>query len=146
MQSVGHLLEASMSDRNSTLFGMYPSHDGADAAILTLRTKGFRSSDASVLCPFVATPAATGAGDAPGGASGALIGLGIPDDQESRYQGQMRRGRILLSVHADDQDWARKGKQILVETGADDICSTADTTGNVGDRGHSAPVEHRPGK
>jgi hypothetical protein len=93
----------------------------------------------------VATTAATGADDA-AGAIGALIGLGIPHDHEKRYEGQMRRGRILLSVHADDRDWARKGKHILVETGADDICSTAETEGNVGDGGHSAPVEHRAGK
>jgi hypothetical protein len=115
-----------MSDR-STLFGIYPTHDQADAALGTLRTNGFRSSDASVLFPFVAT----GAGDATGGAIGALIGLGIPDDQERRYEGQMRKGRILLSVHADDQEWARKGKQILVRTGAEDICSTTATGGKV---------------
>lgn len=118
-----------MSDRNSTLFGMYPTHDQADAAIGTLRTSGFRSSDASVLFPFMAT----GAGDAVGGAIGALIGLGIPDEQERRYEGQMRKGRILLSVHADDQEWATKGKQILVQTGAQDISSTTEAGRNVGD-------------
>ena len=118
-----------MSDRHSTVFGMYPTHDQADAAIGTLRTNGFRSSDASVLFPFVATTAATGAGDAVGGPIGALIGLGIPGDQERRYEGQMRKGRILLSVHADDHEWARMGKQILVQTGAEDICSTVETRG-----------------
>lgn len=110
-----------MSEEQS-LFGMYPTRDQAHAAIATLRTNGFRSSDASMLCPFVATPA-TG-GDV-GGAIGALIGLGIPDHQERCYEGQMRQGRILLSVHADDQEWASKGKQILAQTGAADICSSS---------------------
>ena len=59
--------------------------------------------------------------------------LGIPDYQERRYERQMRKGRILLSVHADDQEWASKGKQILVQTGAEDICWTAETGGNFGD-------------
>lgn len=115
-----------MSEEQS-LFGMYPTHDQAHAAIATLRTNGFRSSDASMLCPFVATTA-TG-----GGAIGALIGLGIPDRQERWYEGQIRQGRILLSVHADDQEWASKGKQILVQTGAEDICSTVRTGGNFGE-------------
>ena len=115
-----------MSEEQS-LFEMYPTHDQAHAAIATLRTNGFRSSDASMLCPFVATTA-TG-----GGAIGALIGLGIPDRQERWYEGQIRQGRILLSVHADDQEWASKGKQILVQTGAEDICSTVRTGGNFGE-------------
>ncbi len=98
-----------MSGRNSKLFGMYPTHHSADAAIGTLKTKGFRSSDVSMLFPFVVTARGTGAGGAVGGAIGALIGLGIPDYQERRYEGQMRKGRILLSVHADDREWASKG-------------------------------------
>jgi hypothetical protein len=130
-----------MSDRHSTLFGTYPTRDQADAAIGTLRTNGFRSSDASVLFPFVATTAATRAGEAVGGPIGALIGLGIPDDLVRRYEGQMRKGRILLSVHADDQAWASIGEQILVQTGAEDICSTVEIRG-LARRFRSAPVEH----
>jgi hypothetical protein len=95
-----------------------------------------------MLCPFVATTA-TGAGDAVGGAIGALIGLGIPDHQERWYERQMRQGKILLSVHADDQEWASKGKQILMQTGAEDICSTVETGGNFGETLRSEPVEHR---
>ena len=57
-----------MSGGNSALFGMYPTHDSADAAIGTLKTKGFRSSDVSMLFPFVATARGTGAGGTVGGA------------------------------------------------------------------------------
>jgi hypothetical protein len=37
---------------------------------------------------------------------------------------------ILLSVHADDQEWASTGKQILELTGAEDISSTGQTRGD----------------
>ena len=115
-----------MFGKNTAVFGIYPTDDSADAAVDTLRTKGFRTTDVSMLFPFVATLAGTGAGGAMGGATGVLIGLGIPAYQERRYQGRMRKGGILLSVHADDQEWASKGKQILEQTGAEDICWTAE--------------------
>ena len=78
----------------------------------------------------VATLAGMGACGAIGGAIGALIGLGIPEYQAKRYEGRMRKGGILLSVHADDQKWASTGKQILEQTGAEDISSTGETKGD----------------
>jgi hypothetical protein len=78
----------------------------------------------------VATLAGMGAGGALGGTTGALIGFGMPEYQAKRYEGRMRKGGILLSVHADDQEWAQKGKRILEETGAEDISSTTETKGD----------------
>src|SRR5689334_17695239 len=80
--------------------------------------------------PIVATLAGIGAGGAIGGTTGALIGLGIPEYQAKRYEGRMRKGGILLSVHADDQEWASKGKQILEQTGAEDISAIGETKGD----------------
>jgi hypothetical protein len=116
-----------MFGKNTAVFGIYSTDGGADAAVDTLRTKGFRSTDVSRLVPFVATLAGSGAGGVMGDATGVLIGLGMSAYQERRYEGRMRRGGVLLSVHADDRDWASKGKQILEQTGAEDICSTAET-------------------
>ena len=119
------LVEANMSGRNAAVFGMYSTHDSAEAAVDTLRTKGFRTTDVSVLFPFVATLAGTAARTM-SGATGVLIGLGIPMYHESRYEGRMRQGGVLLSVHADDREWASKGKQVLEQTGAEDICWTSE--------------------
>lgn len=80
--------------------------------------------------PIVAALAGMGAGGAIGGAAGALIGLGIPEYQAKRYEGRMRTGGILLSVHADNQEWAKKGKQVLEQTGAEDISSIGETKGD----------------
>lgn len=115
-----------MCGKNTAVFGIYPPDGSADAAVDALRTEGFRSTDVSRLIPFVATHAHAGDGAAIGDATGALIGLGFSAYQERRYEGRMRRGDVLLSVHADDRDWASKGKHILEQTGAEDICWTAE--------------------
>ena len=114
-----------MFGRHTAVFGIYRTDGGADAAFDTLRTMGFRSTDVSRLAPFVATVAGSDVGEGMGDGTGVLIGLGVSPFQERRYERQMRRGRILLSVQADDRDWASKGKQILEATGAEDICWTA---------------------
>ena len=129
-----------MSGKNTAVFGIYPTDGSADEAADTLRTKGFRSTDVSRLAPFVATLADSGAGGAMGDATGVLIGLGISAYQESRYEGRMRRGGVLLSVQADDRDWASKGMQILEQTGAEDISWTADTEWQCGNTVRPAVV------
>src|SRR5437764_10518508 len=67
-----------------------------------------------------------GVGSAIGGLTGALIGLGIPEYEAKRYEGRIRRGSILLSVHCDDPDWARRAKNILNQTGAEDVAAAGE--------------------
>jgi len=71
--------------------------------------------------PIMAALAGAGAGGLAGGIAGALIGMGIPEYEANRYEGRIKKGGILLSVHADDTDWKNKGKDILERTGAEDI-------------------------
>jgi hypothetical protein len=40
----------------------------------------------------------------------------------------VKDGGILLSVHSDDSDWTKRAKQILEETGAQDISSTSEAS------------------
>jgi hypothetical protein len=58
--------------------------------------------------------------------TGALIGLGIPEYEAKRYEGRIRRGGILLSVHCDDPNWAKRARNILYQTGGEDIASTGE--------------------
>jgi hypothetical protein len=67
-----------------------------------------------------------GVGGAIGGIAGALIGLGIPEYEAKRYEGRIRRGGILLSVHCDDAGWAKRARNILHQTGAEDVASTGE--------------------
>ena len=76
--------------------------------------------------PIVAALAGLGTGGAVGGIAGALVGLGIPEYEAKRYEGRVRKGGILLSVHCDDSQWTKKAKQILESTGAEDIASSVE--------------------
>ncbi|MGQ0702922.1 MAG: DUF3341 domain-containing protein, partial [Gemmatimonadales bacterium] len=80
--------------------------------------------------PIVALVSGIGAGAAVGGMAGALIGLGIPEYEAKRYEGLVKGGAILLSVHADDHQWARKAKQILERTGAEHIAAAGEAKGD----------------
>ncbi len=71
--------------------------------------------------PIMAALAGVGAVGLVGGIAGALIGMGIPEYEANRYEGRIKKGGILLSIHADDRGWKNKGKDILKRTGAEDI-------------------------
>jgi Protein of unknown function (DUF3341) len=73
--------------------------------------------------PIMATLAGAGVGGTVGGIAGALIGMGIPEFEAKRYEGQIKDGGILLSVHSDNSEWTSKAKKMLESTGAHDISS-----------------------
>jgi len=76
--------------------------------------------------PILAASAGVGVGGAVGGFTGALVGLGIPEYEARRYEGRIKKGGILLSVHCDSSDWVRKAKDVLEATGADNISSAGE--------------------
>jgi hypothetical protein len=76
--------------------------------------------------PIMAALAGAGLGGTVGGIAGALIGMGIPEYEAKRYEGQVKNGGILLSVHSDTSDLTRRAKEILKRTGAQDIASTGE--------------------
>jgi len=76
--------------------------------------------------PIMALLAGAGVGGAVGGISGALIGMGIPEYEAKRYEGMIKEGGILLSVHSDNSDWTKKAKDVLERSGAKDISSTGE--------------------
>ena len=80
--------------------------------------------------PIVAALSGIGVGATVGGMTGALIGLGIPEYEAKRYEGLVKSGGILLSVHSDDGEWTKRAKNILKDTGASDIASTGEAKGD----------------
>src|SRR6202521_1374504 len=82
--------------------------------------------------PIMAALAGAGVGGAVGGVTGALIGMGIPEYEAKSYEGRVKEGGILLSVHSDNSDWTKRAKEILERTGAQDIASTGEAKADYG--------------
>jgi hypothetical protein len=76
--------------------------------------------------PIVGALAGAGAVGVAGGIVGALIGMGIPEYEAKRYEGRIKQGGILLSVHCDSSDWVKRAKEILERTGGEDIASAGE--------------------
>src|SRR5690242_14200975 len=76
--------------------------------------------------PIMATLAGVGAGGVVGGIVGALVGLGIPEYEAKRYEGRVKDGGILLSVHCDSSNEVSRAKDVLKATGAEDISSSGE--------------------
>ena len=78
--------------------------------------------------PLMAGLAGLGVGGAVGGLVGALVGMGIPEYEAKRYEGRVKDGGTLLSVHCETSAEAARAKDLLKGTGADDIASTSESS------------------
>jgi hypothetical protein len=84
--------------------------------------------------PFIAAGPIMGAlsgaavGGATGGLIGALIGLGIPELEAKQYEGKVKAGNILISVHTEDSDERSRAKEILEKFGAKDVSSSGEAS------------------
>ena len=78
--------------------------------------------------PIMGALAGLGVGGAVGGLIGALVGMGIPEFEAKRYEGRIKEGGVLLSVHCDTSEQIKRAKDLLRETGAQDIASTGEAS------------------
>jgi hypothetical protein len=76
--------------------------------------------------PIMGALAGAGAVGTVASFAGALIGLSVPEYEAKRYEGRLKKGGILMSVHCDDSDWVRRAKNILKNTGGQDIAEAAE--------------------
>ncbi len=72
----------------------------------------------------------------------ALVGLGIPEYEAKRYESFLNKGGSLLSVHADDGDWAKRAKTILERCGAKGIDKTSEASGTTEVRSTAPQSRH----
>jgi hypothetical protein len=79
--------------------------------------------------PIMAGLAGLGVGGAVGGLVGALVGMGIPEYEAKLYEGRVKNGGVLLSVHCDTAEGVRRAKDLLKGSGADDIASSSESSG-----------------
>ena len=78
--------------------------------------------------PIMAALAGAGAGAAAGGVTGALIGMGIPELEAKQYEGKVRGGNILMSVHAVDGGEVTRAKDVFKNGGAEDVSYTGESS------------------
>ena len=78
--------------------------------------------------PIVAALSGVGIGAAVGGIAGALIGMGIPELEAKRYEGKIRRGNLLISVHTENSEGVERAKKIFRQAGADDITTASESS------------------
>ena len=76
--------------------------------------------------PIMAALSGAAAGAALWGIAGALIGLGIPEYVAKRYEGKIKEGHVLISVHTDDRTERSRAKEILEHAGAEDVADTSE--------------------
>jgi len=67
-------------------------------------------------------------GAATGGLTGALVGYGMPEIEARRYEGKVRGGNIVLSVHTEDSNEVSRAKEIMKRHNAQDISYTGESS------------------
>ena len=78
--------------------------------------------------PIMAALAGAAGGAAAGGLTGALIGMGIPEYEAKRYEGKVKDGNILISVHTEESNERDRAKKILEDGGALDIAYSGEAS------------------
>ncbi len=78
--------------------------------------------------PIMAALSGAAIGAAAGGIAGGLIGLGIPEIEAKRYEGKIKAGNLLISVHTENSEEITRAKDIFTQAGAQDICTTGEAS------------------
>ena len=78
--------------------------------------------------PIIAALSGAAVGAAVGGIAGGLIGLGIPEIEAKRYEGKVKAGNLLISVHTENSEEISRAKDIFTKAGAQDICTTGEAS------------------
>ena len=78
--------------------------------------------------PIMAALGGAAVGATVGGITGALVGMGIPEYEAKRYEGRIREGNYLISVHSEDSTQTSRAKEIFERAGAEDISSAGEAS------------------
>ncbi len=78
--------------------------------------------------PVVDVLTGMGVGGAVGGFTGAIFGMGIPEDEAKRYEGRLKKGGILVSLQCKTSDEVKRAKEIVEQTGGEQISSTTESS------------------
>lgn len=95
--------------------------------------------------PIMSLLAGLGVGGTIGGVAGTLIGLGVPEYEAKRYEGRVKHGSILLSIHCDNTEWTKRAEDVLRATGAEDISAASEAHADFAKSDKPMPRVNTPG-
>ena len=81
--------------------------------------------------PIMAALSGAAVGGTVGGIAGTLAGLGIPEYEAKRYEGKVKGGSALISVHSENSDETARAKQIFTAAGASDVSTSTEASADV---------------
>ena len=93
--------------------------------------------------PIIAALSGAAIGATVGGIAGGLIGLGIPEIEAKRYEGKVKAGNLLLSVHTENSEEINRAKDIFTRAGAEDICTTGEASTPKDSKANDRPPHDR---
>lgn len=105
--------------------------------------------------PLLAALSGAAVGAAVGGIAGALIGMGVSEFEAKRYEGRVKDGNILISLHTGTSDEASRAKDIFHAASAEDVCRASvaeapgtawDSGGHTGSGGTTPPAHDEPAR
>lgn len=76
--------------------------------------------------PIMAALSSAAAGGAIGAMAGALVGFGFPEYEARQYEGKVKNGNILISVHTEDSKERSAAREIFDDAKAEDISYTGE--------------------
>lgn len=76
--------------------------------------------------PIMAALGGAAVGGTVGGVTGALVGMGMPEFEAKKYEGKVKSGSALISVHSEDSDETKRAKEIFERAGAADITTAGE--------------------
>lgn len=74
--------------------------------------------------PILGALAGAGVGGVVGQVTGALVGMGISGVDAQDYEGRIKKGQVLVAVHAEAQSGILQAEQILRLHGAENVIVT----------------------
>lgn len=76
--------------------------------------------------PIMAALGGAAVGGTVGGLTGALVGMGIPEFEAKKYEGKVKSGSSLISVHTENSDEIERAEEIFERAGAQDITTAGE--------------------
>jgi hypothetical protein len=78
--------------------------------------------------PLMAALSGAALGAGVGGLTGALVGMGIPEIEARKYEGKVKGGNLLVSVHTDSPEQRKRAEEVFKTARAEDICTVAEAS------------------